>query len=104
MFIYEDTIRLIIDKIDSDFQKEIERHDDHKRRVIACIEWFNERAIPSEMGGIEHRYVVVNDVVCLCTAVDFRGTPYYNVSITVRPLNSTDDIGFGCGNQKTINF
>ena len=94
----------IIDVLNESFQKEVDKHEEHKSRVLKAIQWWNEKSVPSVLEGFVNCRIWVNDVECLCTLIDLRGTPYYNVNFEVRPLSSSNDAGSGAGAPHRVSF
>jgi hypothetical protein len=108
-------------------------HNEHILRVERAIGWFNLQRISEppaqEMGylkvttkddvveidaALERAMQVKSDFVgsklkidgvkCVCVYADLGGTPNFNATFRMRPLQADEDLGTGCGSMKQYDF
>jgi len=91
--------------LDTSFNEYKENHTNHKKRVIKAIDWINFNIIEYSTNIIGSKVKSNGGIECMIISNDFRGVPYFNVSITIKPLKVSDNCGgSGSGSSHTINF
>ncbi len=77
-------------KITSYFENKITALNKHKEASLSLAKFLNGRTTGSKF--------TYNDVECMITEVELRENAYFLIC----PMNSTHDIGNGCGREKKI--
>jgi hypothetical protein len=77
-------------------------------RLRAFFEWHKNSLVGVSTNGYTQPFLgdklLINGIVCLCTYIEIKGTPYNIIKLDARPYSHLEDAGNGAGNVVTKEF